>query len=424
MTPNSERPTGRRARAAGESRPLAAANSTRAFDPRGLRDSTPDGDAKERNGSIGANPRRAQVRPGRAGRGLLPLLGLLALAVIATAGWFVSRARENPNDGAELAPPPTAPGSSAPSGATPGAPGAGAPRTEVPMELSTALEVGRSATRPRPEPTAFDERLLDGKGRIRGFVQAAPGIDFPETWTLRVGPSPSLIGHDRAETRELEFHAGEKEFALEDLPLGGYAISARAFGMASSESHLLLARPGETDLYVVLQFAITSVVDGTVRLEDTSTVAGLELALEPDPSGPRITAITDALGRFAFTDVREGAYRLHFGRPESPVRESVEVKVLGHVEHLPDLVVPKLCELLVRVEREPGLPAVGVRLEGFGDKGGRFTAVTDERGEYRARFLPAGRITVDAMAADGRHARGRQVVDASTVQVLAIGLGK
>ena len=74
-------------------------------------------------------------------------------------------------------------------------------------------------------------------------MQAAPGIDFPETWTLHVGPSPSLIGHDRAETRTLEFHAGEHEFALEDLPLGGYAISARAFGMASVEVHLLLARP-------------------------------------------------------------------------------------------------------------------------------------------------------------------------------------
>ena len=33
-----------------------------------------------------------------------------------------------------------------------------------------------SATRPRPEPTAFDERLLDGKGRIRGFVQADPQL--------------------------------------------------------------------------------------------------------------------------------------------------------------------------------------------------------------------------------------------------------
>lgn len=357
-------------------------------------------------------------RPGARGRAALLWIGLVAVAALLGLATFLAsppRAAQDPESGT------TAPGRPA-AGVNPtGAPeSAGGARTEAPADEPPVLETARSARGPRQAPGSFDERVLDGKGRIRGFVQAPAGVDFPLEWTLLVGPSPSMIGHERAESRTLSFQNGEREFALEDLPLGGYALCARAYGLASLEQHLLLAKPGETDVYVSMQFGITAVVEGSVRLADSAAVLGLELSLEPRPAGVRQTATSDLYGHFTFTDVRQGGYTLHFGSPENPVREAIEVNVVGPFERLGDLTVPKMCELVVRAQTELGAPVRGVQIDGYGDHGGRFSGLTDEQGEVRARFLPAGRITVDARSEDGRSRRGRKLVDDSGPGILVL----
>ncbi len=340
---------------------------------------------------------------------------ILVLTVIAALTWM----RAPAVDPARFDPRPSATDPVQPTAADAGDPGA-SKRTEIPMTITPALETGRSETLARPAAGAFDESRLVGRGHIRGFVQAPPGIEFPMEWVLTVEPSSSLIGRERAETRKLEFHDGEREFDLPELAFGGYMLRASAFGLATGEQHLLLARPADTDLYVSMQLAVTAFVEGSVRYEDSTPAIGLELALEPRPAGVRVIAISDSIGHFIFTDVKSGGYTLHFGNPENPVRKPIEVNVSGPAEHLEDAIVPKMCELIVRVLHAPGLPAKGVKVDGYGSHGGRFDGETNADGEYRARFLPAGRITVGAQFPDGGRVTGRQVVGVGVLELIEL----
>ncbi|HUR29514.1 MAG TPA: hypothetical protein VM509_15095 [Planctomycetota bacterium] len=354
--------------------------------------------------SIG-RPRRELERGARSGK--FALGAVIVLALVASALFAAWRMNQPAPERAAPELSPIAP-SDAP--ATSGA----APMTIEP------IEVGRSAKLPRPEPRAFDPARLEGRGRLRGFVQAPPGVEFPQEWTLSVLPSTSLIGKERAETRVLEFHAGEQEFDVPDLAFGGYMLRASAFGLASDEQHMLLAKPSETELYVLMQLSVTTFVEGQVRFEDYLPASGLELALEPRPAGVRAVVKTDISGHFLFTDVKAGGYTLHVGNPETPVREPLEVNVGGGPEHVKDVVLPKLGELVVRVLAAPGAPAQGVKLEGYGDQGGRIDGLTDAAGEFRARYLPPGRITVNAVFADGKSVRGRRNVGAGASELLEL----
>ncbi len=357
-------------------------------------------------------------RHNRGGRSFVVVLALIVLVAGFAFAWW--RADRTSNDRGELLLP--APNAAVnedstaltqpPAGSQPMAPEPG------------GLEIGRSSTLPRPEPVPFDDSRLEGRGRIRGFVQAPPGIEFPQEWVLDVKPSASLIGREKAETRKLEFHAGEQHFDLENLALGGYMLRASAFGLATEEQHLLLAKPHETEVYVQMQLVVTAFVEGSVRFADYTPAIGLELSLEPKPAGARNIAITDSVGHFVFSDVKSGSYTLHFGPPENPVRESIDVDVSDSPRRLPDAFVPKMSELIVRVFSSPGAPAAGVKLDGYGDKGGRITAQTNADGEYRARFLPPGRITVTAVFSDGRSVMGRKIVAEGGLEVLELVLDK
>lgn len=364
--------------------------------------------------SIGCRDRRLKptARSGKAG---LVLLLILVLAAVAALTWM----RTPAGDPARFDPRPPTPDPAQPKAAGAGEPAA-SKRAEIPMTITPALETGRSEGLPRPVAKAFDESRLVGHGHIRGFVQAPPGIEFPTEWVLTVEPSTSLIGREHAETRKLEFHNGEREFDLRELAFGGYMLRASAFGLASGAQHLLLARPADVELYVSMQLAVTAFIEGSVRYEDSTPAIGLELALEPRPAGVRAIAISDSIGHFLFTDVKSGGYTLHFGNPENPVRKPIEVNVSGPAEHLADAIVPKMCELIVRVLDAQGLPARGVKVDGYGDHGGRFDSETNGDGEYRARFLPAGRITVGAQFPDGVRVTGRQMVGIGVLELIQL----
>jgi hypothetical protein len=290
------------------------------------------------------------------------------------------------------------------------------------MRIEPALEVGRASQAPRPTPQAFEESRLVGRGRIRGHVQAAPGLDFPQEWVLTLEPSNVLIGADRAESRTLEFRAGEGDFDLKDLPLGGYMLRASTFGMASEQQHLLLAKPAETELFVQMQLLATAFVEGSVRHPDSTPAIAMELSLEPKPAGARLNTSTDKYGHFLFSDVKQGAYTLHFGHPDSPVREALDVHVGTSPVILPDSIVPQLAELIVRVLRAPNLPVEGVQLDGYGNNGGRIHGVTNADGEYRARSLPPGRYTIDALAKDQSRGRVRQLVEVGVLGLVVLTL--
>lgn len=365
--------------------------------------------------SIGRSARQLK-RGSPSGKAGLIWVVLLALAALGTLAWWRSSGDErNPGE-------PTLPGVAAPAAGPAGAANTGSSpaSTEIPMYIQPALEVGRSEGLATPKVGAFDESRLVGRGNIRGFVQAPPGIEFPLEWTLTAEPSNSLIGHERAETRLLEFHNGEQEFELQDLALGGYMLRASAFGLASDQQHMLLAKPAETELYVVMQFSVTAFVEGSVRYDDSTPAVGLELALEPRPSGARVVAVSDSIGHFLFTDVKSGGYTLHFGNPENPVRPPIEINVGKAPEHLADSIVPKMCDLIVRVLRAGAFPVEGVKVDGYGDHGGRFAGETNRDGEYRARYLPAGRITVNAQFPDGERVSGRKQVEVGVLDLIEL----
>jgi len=298
--------------------------------------------------------------------------------------------------------------------------GQAAPESDPGMHMEPVLGIGRSTQAPRPEPGPFDEKRLEGRGLIRGFVQAAPGIEFPLEWVLELEPSSMLIGAERAERRRLEFHAGERDFEFRELALGGYMLRASAFGMATEQQHLMLIRPHETELYVQMQWVPNAFVEGRVGYPDSTPAVGLELALEPKPAGVRASAVCDHYGHFLFSNVMAGAYTLHFGQPENPVRPALDVQVGTSPVTLPDCQVPQLEQLIVRVLLAPGQPAAGVQVDGYGDRGGRILGKTNADGEYRARFLPAGRFTIDATAADGRRARVRKLVQAGELGLIEL----
>ncbi|HTF91314.1 MAG TPA: carboxypeptidase-like regulatory domain-containing protein [Planctomycetota bacterium] len=352
--------------------------------------------------------------PKRGGSALALLLILALAAALALVWWRAARAGAVPQDvDASSSDAASNEGSRPP-----------APLDPDPMGVRSPLEVGRSERIPRTAAQPFDPARLEGKGHIRGFVQAPPGIEFPQEWTLYVLPSSSLIGKDKAETRKLEFHAGEQEFDLEDLALGGYMLRAVTFGLSSDEQHMLLAKPGETELYVILQLGVTSFIEGSVRYDDSTPAVGLTLALEPRAGGARVIANSDPIGHFLFTDVKSGAYTLHFGKPESPVREPIAVNMGTSPEHLPDAIVPKLGELYVRAFYDAATPAKGVKLDGYGEHGGRIEGETDENGEYRATFLPPGTFTVNALFPDGTRARGKKIVQVGELDLLELVHGK
>lgn len=358
----------------------------------------------------------AITRRGRAST--LAILAVIAVAGLGWFGWFAARPVSSSDEPRLEASHGHSTASTAGSGNS--TRDAAGERTSLEAPVPGGVEFGRSSTLPRPTPAPFDESRLEGSGHIRGMVQAPAGIEFPIEWVLEVGPSSGLIGRDRAQSRRLEFHAGETEFDLPDLPLGGYMLRASSFGLASDAHHVLLAKPTETQLFVVMQLAPTAFVEGSVRFPDFVPAAGLDLYLEPRPSGARALAVADISGQFLFTDVQEGGYTLHFGRAENPVRPSIEVDVSRPSVRVPETVVPALGELIVRVSSSPGVGVLDARVEGYGDHGGRFDGVTGQDGEYRARFLPAGRITVSATLPDGRRVQGRVQLEVGVLGLIEL----
>jgi hypothetical protein len=259
-----------------------------------------------------------------------------------------------------------------------------------------------------------DHARFAGSGRIRGVVSVDAGVEFPAEWTLSLEPSRALIGGEHATSRTLTFSAGEREFALPDLPLGGYALRAHAFGFDSGERHVLLAKPGADDQYLSFVLVPTGVLEGRVLFADGTGAEGLPLALESRPDGAQRATAAGIGGAFLFDDVRNGAHRLHVGAPHNPIVPASDFTFTGPAQRLDDVVVPPLGVISGRVVDELGNAQAGVLVQGHGDGGGSVETATDAEGRFRAEFLPAGRYTLYARNELGTgKARGRLAAGAT-----------
>ncbi len=310
---------------------------------------------------------------------------------------------------------------------------AAAPAVAEPSPVVPRFELGRGAdglaAGERPplsqRPSLPPEERFRGEGRIEGYLDLPAGLDVPRPWSLVLEPSKVLIGGDRAVGRRLTFEQGEREFALEHVPLGGYQLRAEAENMSGAPELLLLARPDAYDVIVHIALRPAAFVEGWVEDADGAPVEGVTMLLVPLAGGATRTTATDVRGGYRFENVPDGEHRLSAGRAPSPLAEPLDLAVSPPSVSVPRIVVPLLGELEIAVLDSAGSPVSGVTLEGWGSGGGTVDATTDVQGRALARHLPAGRITVNAWIGEGdarRIGRGVALLDAGAHAPLEIRL--
>jgi hypothetical protein len=321
----------------------------------------------------------------RAGRARV----LLALAALAAGGVVIAlwswRAR------APRTPP------AAPQDARASAPRAAPP---VPDEPLTAPSASADERVSEHADARRDPRRFDGRGTLRGLVRTPRGVAFPERWRVVVEPSELLEGRERAERRAVELAGDVREFLLDDLPLGGYAVRAEAEGMNSPTLHVLLVRQSPAQ-YVTTELTPAGTIDGSVVDAAGLPAEGVELVLA-SARGERRTARTDPAGRYEFPRVLDGEYTLWVGSPEAPLLPPLELAFQAPALAVPLRELPPLGELEIEVVDDTLAPVPDVAVRGFGAARGRIEARTDATGRALARHLPPGEYRIEALDALGR----------------------
>ncbi len=243
------------------------------------------------------------------------------------------------------------------------------------------------------ESGSHPEPRFQGRGEIRGHVETEGDV-FPEQWRLVLSPSTSLVGRELAEERVIEFSGGVQDFAVSDLPLGGYDVKAESDGMNGLAQPILLDRRNWSP-FVNLRLVPAGFLEGNVVDAEGIPAEGVGVALVPLPEGEPRIAHTDSLGNYRFTQVLDGSYLLFLGSRDYPlVREPQRIAFRAPALTVPRLELPPLStlELTVVDEAEESLP--GVRIEASSPSGGTFEGETDASGRLAVRHLPAGRYRI------------------------------
>lgn len=329
---------------------------------------------------------RAKLAAGRAAPALLTgLLVLGALGVLFLRRSEERSARERP--GPVLGEAPAAP-------ASPPASDAGA-RAGARSEALAPAEHVHADPRPAVEPALSsgapaDPREFEGSAALRGLVEIHGDLPAPATWTLSLRPSTTLHGREHAQAREIVFPGDELEFVVPDLPFGGYDVQAVAEGRNGRAMPVLLTRASQNP-YIVLELTPASHLEGELR--DALGLPAEALALElSSPDGSlRHTAHSDAAGRFRFDGVRDGAYRLFVGDPESPLLPPRALQIAAPGMRLPALELPPLGTLDVFVLDPDGLYVPDAPVRGSGTGGGVLEGRTDADGRIVFLHLLPGR---------------------------------
>lgn len=256
---------------------------------------------------------------------------------------------------------------------------------------ASGIEALESAARApsSPQAAAQDARRFDGRGTIRGTLETV-GASAPREWTLVLTPSRSLVGSEQAVSRTQSFAAGESEFELSDLPLGGYDVRAAAAGLDGSAVPVLLQRASR-EAYVVLHLGPAGFIEGSVEERDRGGIDELEIFLVADEGGACAATRTDARGWFTFPSVVAGRYRLYVGALESPLTAALSLDFAPPSMRVPPIVLEPLGEVAITVLDARGVAPVGAVVSGTCNRGGSARATVDAFGVALARRLPPGR---------------------------------
>jgi len=344
---------------------------------------------------IGARPAKAKnvanstgPRRGRRGRaGLLLVVVLLALGAGATAFFAGGGGGGRGGPGPARPEEPARAVTASPEGLPPAA------RDPRVRSAEPAAVPGPPADL-APLPGDDGPRFRGARGTIRGSLVVVGG-ELRGPWELVLTPSTTLIGREHAETRALELAADVREFRLEDLPLAGYDLAARAEGFNGYPQPIQL-EARQPQVFVTLQLEPAGFLEGQVVDTAGLPQPGVLLTLlDVDGEAPR-EATTDAAGRYRFEGVLDGAYELVVGRPESPIlpgRRPLSFRAPSLT--VPEIELPALATFEVTVADPDGYPLAGVSVRGSGSAGGSFEGETGPDGRFTARYLPAGRFRIN-----------------------------
>lgn len=341
-----------------------------------------------------AGPSGRGERAGGAGFLLLVLLALLVAILLWSLGETISGA------GPEAAPGPEA---SVPATAEP----------VRPLAPPALPGPGLTAGGPRPAAASRDatpsDEEFEGRGRIRGEVQLAPGVVWPQRWTIHAVPSRIVRGREHAVPAHRELSGDTRAFDLDGLALGGYDVFVEGAGITSDRVPVLLVR-GSPSAFVNLLVRPRGFLEGFVRDTEGRLIEGLLIVIESRGSGKRLSARTDPSGRYVFEDLPDGEYRLLLGSSNRPLVPPLELSFRGPSMRVPVQEVPPLGTLVVHAVDRLGYPLSGVRVQGYGSEGGTIDTVTDDLGEARALALPPGRFRLRLRHEDGREGRAETTV--------------
>lgn len=273
-------------------------------------------------------------------------------------------------------------------------------------------------------PPADAVKAYDGRGVIRGQVLVDPGVDFPDHWELVVEPARFLEGRDRAVRRVLSFDGAQRDFSVEDLPLGGYEVSARAAGMNGiPEPVLLYSLAGREDLpgakfaYLTLKMTPAGFLDGSIVDDGGVPVADFPvyLARTSPPHDPlTLDAKTDPAGNYLFPVVLDGEYEISFGDREHPLLPPERFGFVAPSMRYPERSIPQVTNVLFRVFDELGFVVPNASVRGYAKGAGSLDLITDDEGEANAAFLPLGKYRITARAPSGK--RGKVDFETKTAE--------
>ena len=324
----------------------------------------------------------------RGGRVALPLLAL-AMGLAVASIWLISRASDGTRGGGALAP-------SGPGPEPPRAHPDPLRRPEVPRDPAAPLPSttgGEEGTTLQLPATGGPGPDFDGLGMLRGHVQAQ-GVDLPASWTLLVRPSRTLIGREHATTRRVEFTGGEADFRVEGLPFAGYDVEARAPGLNGRAVPILLCKGNEAP-FLNLILVPAGFLEGAITDPLGVPQEDVPVTLIAMPEGTRRTTRTDYAGLFRFEEVLDGPYELLVGLVESPlIPERKSIAFRAPSMSLPNIELPPLAGLELRVADDLNRSIPGVEVRASGSRGGSFTKKTDAEGRVSLRNIPEGRLRI------------------------------
>ncbi len=310
------------------------------------------------------------------------MLILLALVFVAGLLWFWLGGSERQTERRLASAPQTPP-------ADPRAPAELAP-VPPPAAQPTPTEAGTGELEPfasaRTTPALFAGKL----GSLRGHIEVSGEEPFPRNWRLVLRASKTLPAREHAAPRTLDFSDGRADFEVPDVPLGGYDVCGEAAGF-SGQIHPVLLEPGNEHPFVNLRMVPAGLLEGRILDARRNPAEGIPVTLFALADNAASEAWTDANGLFRFERVADGAYELLVGKATAPLLpERRPVRFQAPRLTFPDIELPALGEIHVRVVDSLARPLEGVEVRGSGTNGGLVEGRTDFDGRLVVRHLPAG----------------------------------